>query len=54
MPWTDDMFTSAFSIQQSAVSRKRLQKLPALPVSPELKKQDPNTYHGDTEHGRIQ
>jgi hypothetical protein len=37
-----------------AVSRKRLPKLPALPRSPELGKQSPNTYHGDTEARRSE
>jgi len=35
-----------------AVSRKRLPKLPEVPRSPELEKQNPNTYHGDTEARR--
>jgi hypothetical protein len=39
----------AASTQQSAVRRKRL---PAVPGSPELENQNPNTYHGDTEARR--
>jgi hypothetical protein len=39
----------AASTQQSAVRRKRL---PAVPRSPELENQNPNTYHGDAEARR--
>jgi hypothetical protein len=37
-----------------AVSRKRLPRLPAVPRSPELEKQNPNTYHGDAEARRSE
>jgi hypothetical protein len=39
----------AASTQQSAVSRKRLPKLPAVPRSPELGKQSLNTHPGDAQ-----
>jgi hypothetical protein len=42
----------AVSTQQSALSRKRLPKLPAVPGSPESEKQNPNTHHGGTEERR--
>jgi hypothetical protein len=43
----------AANTQQSAVSRKRLPKLPAVPRSPELENQNPNTYHGDSKEDRA-